>query len=82
MKASIQCQGCGAFLQSHDPNALGYIPRQALESRKGDLICQRCYRIKHYGKDQNTPVDLTPSRSSSRVELGARCRCDSGFDGL
>jgi ribosome biogenesis GTPase A len=52
MKVSIQCQGCGAFLQSHDPNALGYIPRQALESRKGDLICQRCYRIKHYGKDQ------------------------------
>jgi len=52
MKEQRQCQGCGAYLQSDQPDALGYLPRHILESGQGEMICQRCYRIKHYGKDQ------------------------------
>lgn len=42
------CAGCGVKLQQGDPSKLGYIPEQALA--KEPVICQRCYRIKHYNE--------------------------------
>ena len=37
-----KCIGCGAYLQSEDPNKEGYV-------RKNDgTLCERCFRIKHY----------------------------------
>lgn len=44
----VHCEGCGAHLQKEDPNAIGYIPEAAMA--KVPLICQRCYRIKHYNE--------------------------------
>ena len=44
----------GARLQTEDPGDYGYIPSHMLE--KGNLICQRCFRIIHYHKDDLGPV--------------------------
>ncbi len=51
----INCQGCGAEIQTEDPNAVGYAPASALE--REDIICKRCFRLKHYNEVQD--VDLT-----------------------
>lgn len=42
------CRGCGSELQTVDPSAPGYVPPGTIQKRK-QLICQRCYRIIHYG---------------------------------
>lgn len=49
------CIGCGVKIQSEDANALGFAPQSALE--KEEIICQRCFRLKHYNEVQD--VDLT-----------------------
>lgn len=36
------CRGCGAVLQTSDPNAPGYTPKE------GSLYCKRCFRLIHY----------------------------------
>ncbi|WP_438823740.1 ribosome biogenesis GTPase YqeH [Bacillus sp. JJ1764] len=47
--------GCGVKVQSEDPEQLGYAPASALE--KEAIICQRCFRLKHYNEVQD--VNLT-----------------------
>ncbi len=47
------CRGCGSVLQSEDRNKPGFIPKEALE-RNGAVICQRCFRITHYGEIGST----------------------------
>ncbi|WP_370876150.1 ribosome biogenesis GTPase YqeH [Neobacillus ginsengisoli] len=47
--------GCGVKVQTENPNELGYAPASALE--KEMLICQRCFRLKHYNEVQD--VNLT-----------------------
>jgi ribosome biogenesis GTPase YqeH len=42
------CLGCGAILQTSDPQAPGYIPHEATE--KDTVICRRCFRIRHYNE--------------------------------
>ncbi|MDQ6599734.1 ribosome biogenesis GTPase YqeH [Bacillus salipaludis] len=49
------CLGCGVKVQTDDPSELGYAPKAALE--KEILICQRCFRLKHYNEVQD--VSLT-----------------------
>ncbi len=49
------CIGCGVKIQTEDKNALGYAPQSAIE--KETIICQRCFRLKHYNEVQD--VDLT-----------------------
>ena len=51
----IQCVGCGVEIQTERPNELGYAPKSALE--KEAIICQRCFRLKHYNEVQD--VSLT-----------------------
>lgn len=51
----FECIGCGVKIQTEDTNALGYAPQSALE--KETIICQRCFRLKHYNEVQD--VDLT-----------------------
>jgi len=49
----VKCPGCGANIQFEDPKKPGYIPREAFEKRLEEgkeILCQRCFRIKHYGK--------------------------------
>ncbi len=43
-----KCGGCGVRLQTEDASQLGYLPAQALH--REPLICQRCFRIKHYNE--------------------------------
>lgn len=38
-----KCKGCGITLQSDDKNKVGYTPKAEAD------LCQRCFRIKHYG---------------------------------
>ncbi|WP_026572380.1 ribosome biogenesis GTPase YqeH [Bacillus sp. UNC438CL73TsuS30] len=49
------CLGCGVKVQTEDPSELGYAPKAALD--KEILICQRCFRLKHYNEVQD--VSLT-----------------------
>jgi 30S ribosome assembly GTPase len=51
----LQCVGCGVEIQTERPNELGYAPKSALE--KEAIICQRCFRLKHYNEVQD--VSLT-----------------------
>ncbi len=49
----MKCAGCGAELQFDDPGKPGYIPFDVYERRLTEgkeILCQRCYRIKHYGE--------------------------------
>ena len=45
-----RCYGCGAILQSDKPYQPGYIKKEKLESQDSDLLCERCYRLRHYGE--------------------------------
>jgi len=45
---SVRCEGCGIGLQTEEPDKIGYVPESALA--KTPLICQRCFRIKHYNE--------------------------------
>ncbi|MEH6904363.1 ribosome biogenesis GTPase YqeH [Neobacillus drentensis] len=49
------CMGCGVKVQTDNPEELGYAPASALE--KEMIICQRCFRLKHYNEVQD--VSLT-----------------------
>lgn len=43
------CRGCGTVLQTNNPDGPGYIPESVLSAGK-QFICQRCYRLNHYGE--------------------------------
>lgn len=52
------CVGCGAKLQSDDPNRSGYVPQSTLENRQeAEIYCKRCFRLRHYNEIQD--VELT-----------------------
>lgn len=62
----IYCQGCGARIQSTDPGQFGYVPEHLLG--EDTVICQRCYRITHYGRHElGTP---TADEALSAIEHG------------
>ncbi|MBO8164161.1 MAG: ribosome biogenesis GTPase YqeH [Brevibacillus sp.] len=48
------CAGCGVRLQSEDKTQPGYVPPSALAREV--IICQRCFRIKHY--NEVAPVSM------------------------
>ncbi|ABR30659.1 GTP-binding protein [Thermosipho melanesiensis] len=45
----MKCKGCGVELQTVDPKKPGYVPEHILLEEE-EPLCQRCYRIIHYGK--------------------------------
>lgn len=45
-----KCIGCGEKLQYDNPVLPGYIPKNILEIRD-NIICKRCFRLKHYGEN-------------------------------
>ncbi|MBY0123867.1 ribosome biogenesis GTPase YqeH [Bacillus sp. S/N-304-OC-R1] len=55
MSEQYICIGCGVKIQTDDPASLGYAPESALQ--KEAIICQRCFRLKHYNEVQD--VSLT-----------------------
>lgn len=55
------CTGCGVPIQSADPERSGYVPRTALEREQ--LICRRCYRIRHYNEVKQTELTADDYRA-------------------
>lgn len=49
------CGGCGVTLQTDNPDKPGYIPESSLQ--REPVICQRCFRIKHYNEASSVAVD-------------------------
>lgn len=49
------CAGCGVRIQTENKELPGFVPEAALE--KEPLICQRCFRIKHYNEAASVAVD-------------------------
>ncbi|KQL53478.1 GTPase [Heyndrickxia shackletonii] len=54
-RSEITCIGCGVTIQTDDPKQIGYAPPSSLG--KESVICQRCFRLKHYNEVQD--VSLT-----------------------
>lgn len=52
-----KCLGCGAFLQTTNPNAKGYINKEVYEKRQGDCYCERCFTLRHYKQNREYPFD-------------------------
>ncbi|WP_111644297.1 ribosome biogenesis GTPase YqeH [Paranoxybacillus vitaminiphilus] len=50
----IRCVGCGVQIQTEDEKQIGYAPPAALE--KETVICQRCFRLKHYNEVQDVSL--------------------------
>jgi len=48
------CIGCGARIQTEDPSQPGYVPAASLE--KEQVICRRCFRLKHYNEVQDVAL--------------------------
>ncbi|MBY7143318.1 ribosome biogenesis GTPase YqeH [Virgibacillus sp. NKC19-3] len=51
---SIYCQGCGAKIQTSNPESAGYTPKSSLA--KENILCQRCFRLKHYNEVQDVSI--------------------------
>ncbi|WP_251520355.1 ribosome biogenesis GTPase YqeH [Staphylococcus sp. Marseille-Q6910] len=51
----LKCIGCGAPLQSENPDAPGYVPEHNLF--REDVICKRCFRLKNYNEVQDVGLD-------------------------
>ncbi|MDX8045900.1 ribosome biogenesis GTPase YqeH [Gracilibacillus sp. S3-1-1] len=47
----IYCEGCGVEIQTEDKTKAGYVPASALKN--DPIICQRCFRLKHYNEVQD-----------------------------
>ncbi len=61
---SLQCSGCGAPLQMERPGEKGYVSGQAF--LREHPLCQRCYRLIHYG--ELTPVSVTAQEYQDTLE--------------
>jgi ribosome biogenesis GTPase YqeH len=51
----ITCAGCGAKVQSEHKEKQGYVPASALN--REPVVCQRCFRIKHYNEVASVALD-------------------------
>ncbi|MCH4058184.1 MAG: ribosome biogenesis GTPase YqeH [Lactobacillaceae bacterium] len=58
---ALYCIGCGAKLQSEDPQQAGYIPAASLKKQLADdqaaFYCQRCFRLRHYNEIADIAID-------------------------
>ena len=50
MKTIRRCPGCGIILQSIDETLPGFVPHKHVD-RHEVVLCQRCFKIQHYGED-------------------------------
>ena len=68
MKKKV-CIGCGIELQSENPKENGYLPSNKL-NEEGEHYCQRCFKIKNYGK--YVPVKMTKEDYRREVQTQMR----------
>jgi ribosome biogenesis GTPase YqeH len=71
LTSEVYCSGCGVRLQSTYSSELGYLPMNAFQRQP--IICQRCYRIKHY----NDAAIVTPHSNDFLALLHAISQTDS-----
>ncbi len=57
MEEQLKCIGCGSVVQTEDKKKEGFVPASALEKNEGDVVCQRCFRLRHY--NEIMPSSLT-----------------------
>ena len=64
MMEDLRCIGCGALIQTENPDEIGYLPAGALKKRlenvkaeplgergsNDEIYCQRCFRLRHYNE--------------------------------
>ncbi|MFD2133619.1 ribosome biogenesis GTPase YqeH [Pseudogracilibacillus auburnensis] len=55
MENNLICNGCGIKLQTENKEALGFTPKSSIE--KDQLLCQRCFQLRHYNKNATVPLD-------------------------
>lgn len=55
MMSDLFCGGCGAQLQTENKEAIGFIPASSIS--KEQLLCQRCFQMRHYNKNTTVPMD-------------------------
>lgn len=67
----LKCSGCGVPIQTESPDLLGFTPQAALN--KETLLCQRCFRIKHY----NEISSVTPNQDDFLKILSGIGRTDA-----
>jgi ribosome biogenesis GTPase YqeH len=53
IKVIRRCPGCGVILQSIDETLAGFVPTKHVE-RHEVVLCQRCFKLQHYGQDIGT----------------------------
>jgi len=53
LKVIRRCPGCGVILQSIDESLDGFVPTKHVE-RHEVVLCQRCFKLQHYGQDIGT----------------------------
>lgn len=56
MEESLYCQGCGINIQTENKDQAGFVPRSSLEQDREDLLCRRCFRLKHYNETQEVAI--------------------------
>ena len=69
---SKKCAGCGIELQFEDEKKEGYVPEEKF-IMEGDLLCQRCFKIKNYGKNS---VNNFKSEDDSKEVLNSVKKSD------
>lgn len=52
----LKCIGCGAEIQTENELAPGYVAKSVLAKDPSEIICKRCFRIKHY--NQVMPLEI------------------------
>lgn len=58
--SEIRCIGCGSPLQAENPKQPGYVPASGLakaEQGDGNIYCQRCFKLRHYGQVMPVSAD-------------------------
>ncbi|MGI5854168.1 MAG: GTPase [Bacillota bacterium] len=65
----LRCSGCGVQLHSDPTEERGFVPAHVLQQASPEILCRRCFRIRHYGKAE--PVRLTIQTVLDAVSRGA-----------
>jgi len=61
-----KCYGCGAEIQFNDISLPGYVP-ESVFSETDKVLCQRCYKLKHYGQLLPVSADSDFSKNIDTV---------------
>lgn len=66
-----KCAGCGAVVQTLDPNRPGFIRADVLEKRGNEFYCERCYNLIHYNRKTEVVIDEAEFQENIK-ELGSK----------